>query len=66
MIMGRMTGIRGVTFLRAQKIRLSQASDQRVYIQVDGEYAGRLPASIEFVPAALTLLMPPEYRSSGH
>ena len=66
MIMGRMTGIRGVTFLRAQKIRLSQASGQRVYIQVDGEYAGRLPASIEFVPAALTLLMPPEYRSSGH
>ena len=65
MIVGRLSGIRGVTFLRAQKIRLTQPSDPRVYIQVDGEHAGRLPASIEFVPAALTLLMPPKYRSSG-
>jgi diacylglycerol kinase (ATP) len=33
-----------------------------VHLQIDGEYAGRLPARIEIVPAALTLLMPPEYR----
>jgi diacylglycerol kinase (ATP) len=33
-----------------------------VHLQVDGEYAGKLPARIEIVPAALTLLMPPEYR----
>jgi len=32
-----------------------------VYVQVDGEYAGRLPASVEIVPDALTLLIPPEY-----
>jgi len=65
MIVGRLSGIRGVTFLRAQKIRLTRPSDRRVYIQVDGEHAGRLPASIEFVPGALTLLVPPQYRTSG-
>jgi diacylglycerol kinase family enzyme len=32
-----------------------------VYVQVDGEYAGRLPASVEIVPDAVTLLIPPEY-----
>jgi diacylglycerol kinase family enzyme len=31
-------------------------------MQVDGEYAGRLPASFEIVPAALTLLMPRAYK----
>jgi diacylglycerol kinase family enzyme len=33
-------------------------ASERVHIQTDGEYAGALPASIEIVPAALTLLMP--------
>ena len=33
----------------------------RVYIQVDGEYAGHLPASVELVPDALTLLIPEKY-----
>ena len=36
--------------------------EQAVYIQVDGEFAGRLPATIEIVPDALTLLMPAEFR----
>lgn len=34
-----------------------------VYIQVDGEYAGRLPGKVEIVPDALTLLVPPDYRT---
>ena len=29
-----------------------------VHLQIDGEYAGRLPARFEIVPDALTLLMP--------
>lgn len=33
-----------------------------VHLQIDGEYAGKLPARIEIVPAALNLLMPPEYK----
>ena len=32
-----------------------------VHLQIDGEYAGRLPARFEIVPDAVTLLMPPAY-----
>jgi diacylglycerol kinase family enzyme len=31
-------------------------------MQVDGEYAGRLPGKVEVVPDALTLLIPESYR----
>lgn len=31
------------------------------HLQIDGEYAGRLPACFEIVPDAVTLLMPPAY-----
>lgn len=31
------------------------------HLQIDGEYVGRLPASFEIAPAALTLLMPAAY-----
>jgi diacylglycerol kinase family enzyme len=61
MITGRLAGMRGVTFLRGKKLHVSHPADQRVYVQVDGEYAGQLPASIELVPDALTLLVPPQY-----
>lgn len=30
-------------------------------MQVDGEYAGRLPATVEMAPDSLTLLIPMEY-----
>ncbi len=33
-----------------------------LHVQIDGEYAGRLPTLLEIVPSALTLLMPPGYR----
>ncbi|MGH9453480.1 MAG: diacylglycerol/lipid kinase family protein [Terriglobia bacterium] len=46
--------------------------DDIVYYELDGELAGKLPAKFEFVPDALTLMMPPELgpqqrqgRSSG-
>ena len=32
-----------------------------VHVQVDGEYAGRLPARVDVVPDALTLLVSPEF-----
>ncbi|MDX2151253.1 MAG: diacylglycerol kinase family protein [Bryobacteraceae bacterium] len=51
----------GVHFLRAKKAEFLHPSDKDVYIQVDGEYAGQPPASVEIVPSALTLLMPPKY-----
>ncbi len=52
------TGMRGVTTLRAREVSLRCPSDSRVHLQVDGEYAGRLPARVEVVPDALTLLVP--------
>ncbi len=61
MITGRLAGMRGVSFLTARSVRVSDPAGQRVYIQVDGEYAGRLPASIAVAPEALTLLVPPAY-----
>jgi diacylglycerol kinase (ATP) len=60
-MINRLRGMKGVTVLRAQKVCLSPAADRRVYIQIDGEYAGHLPGSVEIVPDALTLLLPPTY-----
>jgi len=57
----RLDGVQGITVLRAREVELSQASDARIYLQVDGEFAGRLPAKLEIVPDALTLLIPPRY-----
>jgi diacylglycerol kinase (ATP) len=56
--LNRMTGI---SFLRAENLELSNLDDRPVYIQVDGELVGRLPASVSIVPDALTLLVPPQF-----
>ncbi len=48
----------GVSTARTQRIEFSGSAD----LQIDGEYAGRLPASLEIAPDALTLLIPPAYR----
>jgi diacylglycerol kinase (ATP) len=47
----------GVRTIRAQHVELTGD----VHLQVDGEYAGRLPACLDIVPEAITLLMPPAY-----
>jgi len=57
----RLEGMSGVTVLRAGMIRLACPEDQRIYVQVDGEFAGHLPAEVRIVPDALTLLAPEEY-----
>ena len=57
----RLTGMKGVNLLRTQRVEFLGASDPRVYIQIDGEYAGSLPATLSIVPRAITLLMPPAY-----
>jgi YegS/Rv2252/BmrU family lipid kinase len=61
-ITGRLDRTPGVTVLRTGTVHL-QASDRRIYTQVDGEYAGPLPATVQIVPKALNLLLPPRYRS---
>ncbi len=61
MALNRLSGMRGVTVLRAESVTLEAPEDRRVYVQVDGEYAGHLPAEVRIVPDALTLLLPREY-----
>jgi diacylglycerol kinase (ATP) len=53
----RVQAMRGVHTFRVRHVELTGDAP----VQIDGEYAGRLPASFEIVPAALTLLMPPAY-----
>lgn len=50
-----------VTFHHADRVELLAPAGGDVHIEVDGEYAGRLPAVVETVPDALTLMLPPEY-----
>ena len=56
---GALPRLADVTVLKATSLRLSAAAP--LHVQVDGEYAGPLPATIEIVPEALTLLLPREY-----
>jgi diacylglycerol kinase family enzyme len=57
----QLDGMSGVTILRAHRARFNASADERVYMQIDGEYAGQLPGQVEIAPDALTLLIPPEY-----
>ena len=47
----------GVHSVRARHVEMTGD----IHLQVDGEYAGRLPACFEIVPDAITLLVPPNY-----
>lgn len=58
----RHQSMRGVTILRTRKVLFS-ASRNKTHLQVDGEYADLAPAAVEIVPNALTLLVPPQFRS---
>jgi len=65
-VSNRLRGMRGVTVLETDRVILTAPGGHPVYVQVDGECAGRLPAEIRIVPDALTLLAPPEYaRQAG-
>lgn len=59
---GRLDRTTGVTIRSAQSVHFSCPGDTRVRLQLDGDYAGKLPAAIEIVPDALTLLVPPSFR----
>jgi diacylglycerol kinase (ATP) len=64
LMLNRVAGMKGVTILRASRVVASCPTDSRVYVQVDGEFAGHLPAEIKIVPDALTMLLPEEYGSA--
>jgi YegS/Rv2252/BmrU family lipid kinase len=55
--------MRGVTILRTRKALFSGGADARIHLQVDGEYSGLAPGTVEIVPNALTLLVPSKFRS---
>lgn len=64
LMLNRVAGMKGVTILRASHIVASCPTDKRVSVQIDGEFAGHLPAEIKIVPDALTMLLPEEYGPS--
>ncbi len=51
----------GCTFLRGRSVICRPRQGAKVYIQIDGELGGNLPARIDLVPDALTLLVPAEF-----
>jgi diacylglycerol kinase (ATP) len=59
---GRLAQMNGVSVVKTDSVRLDSASDPGIYIHVDGEYAGRLPCTLQIVPRALTLLVPRGFR----
>ena len=61
MALNRLNGMRGVTVVRADRVKISAADGPRAYVQIDGELGGTLPAEIRIVPDALTLLVPEGY-----
>jgi diacylglycerol kinase (ATP) len=59
--LGRAHQMSGCTVLRGTSVACRNADAANIYVQVDGELAGRLPMSVDMIPDAITLLMPPEY-----
>jgi len=55
--------MRGVTILRTRKAVFGAPAGSTIHLQVDGEYAGLAPGTVEIVPNALTLLVPPGFSS---
>jgi diacylglycerol kinase family enzyme len=39
-------------------VELAPVNGDPIYVQVDGEAAGELPAAIDLMPSALTVLVP--------
>jgi YegS/Rv2252/BmrU family lipid kinase len=60
----RLPGTAGVTIRRARCVEFQALADP-VLAQVDGEAMGEIPARVEIVPDALTLLAPRDYIWNG-
>ncbi len=52
---------RGILYTYAPRVEFLRPPGPEIHVQVDGEYAGRLPASVEIVRDALTILAPPSF-----
>lgn len=58
-LLGIHRGMKGIEMLKTKRLDFVSSN---VTVQLDGEAAGRIPASVEIVPDALTLLIPEAYR----
>jgi len=61
MVLRNLERMKGISVEHADRVTFTGPADRRVYVQIDGEFAGRLPAEIRIVPDALTLMLPPDY-----
>jgi diacylglycerol kinase family enzyme len=61
MALNKLAGMKGVTVVRTDRILVSRPAEQKAYIQIDGEFAGSLPAELKIVRDALTVLAPEAY-----
>ncbi len=59
---GTLPRMNGITIDHSRRLEFDAPTDRRIYVQVDGEYAGHLPATIEIVDQSLTLLVPADFR----
>lgn len=55
---------RGIAYMYSPRLELAPPPGPDIHVQVDGEYAGRLPASVEIVRDALTILAPPGFAAA--
>ena len=53
-----------VSFHHTSRVELLSHEGRRVYIEVDGEFAGRLPAVVEISPEPMRLMLPAAYAAS--
>ena len=61
----RLDSFPDVTFCRAKRVEASPLDSSAVYIEVDGELAGRLPAVVDIAAQKLKLLLPPDFAEKG-
>lgn len=57
-VVAQATNMPGVHSVLTDRVELSAVNGDPIYVQVDGEAAGQLPASIDLTPSAITLLVP--------
>jgi diacylglycerol kinase family enzyme len=60
-LLGKATSLPGVESVRARHLSLASSNGSTILTQVDGELAGALPATVEIVPDAITLLVPADF-----
>lgn len=58
LVAGRLRRARNIRFLRTTEIDCEPIDADSIWVQVDGEPAGRLPAQFRIVPDCLTLAVP--------